>query len=153
MYSEIYVKSNVKDQFDSKYLDKLGLTKESFDGQKYEYPGEATEFLYMDELRRTFKSWLFCEFGEDFYIMDSNDGSFVFECSEMDWSGEDIKANGDLILMKNAYKRCIEYCQELSPRVLNPRTFHLIIFNIYIFNSTFICSCRNSNRWFFFHFY
>lgn len=114
MYSEIYVKSNVKDQFDSKYLDKLNLTKESFDGQKYEYPGEATEFLYMDELRRTFKSWLFCEFGEDFYIMDSNDGSFAFECSEMDWSGEDIKANGDLILMKNAYKRCIEYCQNLS---------------------------------------
>lgn len=114
MYSEIYVKPNVKEQFDNKYLEKLNLTAESFDGQKYVYPGEATEFLYMDELKRTFKTWLFCEFGSDFYIMNSNDGSFVFEDAEEESHGNNIKASGDLSQMFYAYRRCIEYCQELS---------------------------------------
>lgn len=114
MYSEIYVKPNIKEQFDSKYLSDLKLDKENFDGEKYTYPGDVAEFLYEDELDREFKSWLFCDFGSDFYQMDSNDGEFIFDNAEEEHHGNNIKASGDLSQMFYAYRRCIEYCQELS---------------------------------------
>ena len=46
--------------------------------------------------------------------MESNDGQFVFDNAEEESHGNNIKATGELSQMFYAYRRCIEYCQQLS---------------------------------------
>ena len=146
MYSEIYVKPNIKEQFDNKYLSNLKLEKDDFDGEKYTYNGDVAEFLYEDELDKEFKSWLFCDFSSTDYEMESTDGSFMFYNAESDWGGSNIQAGGALISLKKAYERCIEYCQQLSNmETFAQRNFYRALEEEQIFDNYDIVIVRHYN--------